>query len=130
MCLTSRRRISKKARHDIEVWKVVTTGWHAPLHRMFQYKKDNRCEEFEKVAPMSCRFACSWWFQIYQGFHSYNNKKDAESMAEWFNDKDQPRSMRVTCVVKAVIPKGSRYYKGMDNDYCSEYLSFPDYPNQ
>lgn len=128
MCLTSRRRISRKARHDIIVWKVVTNGWHAPLHYMFIYKKDNRCEEFQKVAPMSDRFACSWWFQIYQGFHSYDNKEDAEAMLNWFNDKE-PISNKVAHIVKAVIPKGSRYYRGMDNDYCSEYLSFPDYPN-
>lgn len=128
MCLTSRRRISRKARRDIIVWKVVTNGWHAPLHYMFIYKKDNRCEEFQKVAPMSDRFACSWWFQIYQGFHSYDSKEDAEAMLNWFNDKE-PIGNKVAHIVKAVIPKGSRYYRGMDNDYCSEYLSFPDYPN-
>ena len=128
MCLTSRRRISRKAKRDITVWKVVVNGWHAPLHYMFVYKKDNRCEEFQKVAPMSNRFACSWWFQIYQGFHSYDNKEDAEAMLNWFNDKELFRN-NVAHIVKAVIPKGSRYYRGMDNDYCSEYLSFPDYPN-
>lgn len=128
MCLTSRRRISRKARRDIIVWKVVTNGWHAPLHYMFIYKKDNRCEEFQKVAPMSDRFACSWWFQIYHGFHSYDSKEDAEAMLNWFNGKE-PIGNKVAHIVKAVIPKGSRYYRGMDNDYCSEYLSFPDYPN-
>ena len=125
MCLTSRRRISRKARRDIEVWKVVLNYWHGPIFYPFVYKKDNKCEEFQKVAAMSSRFPWSWWFTVYEGFHSYDNKKDAEKLANWYGDDPTKEAH----VVRAIIPKGSRYYKGMDNDYCSEYLSFPDYPN-
>lgn len=133
MCLTSRHRISRKAARDIKAWKVVLNdrrgdSWRAPFYPMFAYKKDNRCDEFLNAAHWDERVAgYLWTFRINKGFHTYDNKKDAESTANWFNGKDRPRKL-VANVVEAVIPKGSRYYQGMDNDYCSEYLHFPSFP--
>lgn len=122
MCLYSRRRLSRKARHDIECWKAVTLNWTGPYHLFFKYRENNRCEDFEKIAPMRNRFPWSWWFSVCQGFHSFQTRKAAESaVGECSTIGGIP-----VRIVRAVIPKGSRYYKGMDDDYCSEYIHFPD----
>ena len=118
--------MSRKARHDIECWKAVTLGWTAPYHLFFRYKENNMCENFEKTIPMCNRFPCSWWFSVHHGFHSFQTQKAAES----YVGKDLTLGGIPVQIVRAIIPKGSRYYKGMDDDYCSEYIHFPDFKKQ
>lgn len=60
------------------------------------------------------------FFEVNEGFHSYLNLFDADPRSFiWNNFSDK------AIVVRCIIPKGSKFYKGISNkheNYCSESI--------
>lgn len=101
MCM---KRTSKCliARRDIPVWKVVKSLPNEPmLSPVYNYP----------VNLMGIRPALNE--RLNTGYHSYGNKKTARRLLAGFN-------LDGSYIIRMYIPKGSRYYRGVDENCCKE----------
>ena len=126
MCLVTKIKKVKIAKRDITVWKILNEDLSTIFQENFQYNKGELVKSsfsydhqdgHWKVFNNNIRKKLNdkyprWSFKhkgmmcIARGLHSVLTKKDAirysnEGLSKFFNAK----------VFKAVIPKGSEYYK-------------------
>lgn len=101
MCLCVKENTWRKiATHDIEVWKVLKND-NRSIVQGFQYKPNTLFRLRKKLNPEDSQ-------GIYEGFHAYTNKAEAETMVggDWK-------------LVTFTIPKGAVYFLGI----CDEIVS-------
>ena len=149
MCLFSRKQEPKIADKDIPVYKCLSISNLAPYVPTYEYHKgmnyakrptrditmkfqwndeDRTVMEDGKVAYV---FDDGW-------LHSLRPIDTPQAMLDWMRT-----AMRFTFsrnvakeikLVKMYIPKGTKYYEGLDEDYCSECLEWregaSEYPEE
>lgn len=119
MCLFKTHDEPKIAQDDIEVWKVLTDKGLSPYLDYPYHPGMNKPLE-HSVIPITQEEINE---EINGGYlHAYRNKEKAEFHATMFN-----RIFGVIgyVVQRMLIPKGTAYYEGNDEDICSEHLYWP-----
>ena len=115
MCLISYNTDPSTARIDIGCYKIYkrsSNGWTS-LYKDYPMTDIDKLDTTELQRPGD--------FYIEKGFHSFAYLSDAEYVAERFSKMHKCE----TCIVKCIIPKGSRYYVGkysLNISYCSELI--------
>ena len=119
MCLEIRRKNIKIAKKDIVCYKVlvnrgdgyVTPYQFFPMPLGYTYKNSD--------TPKIIWDRGKGW--VHQGFfHTYIKLYDAKNDADWQYENCEEDDV---IVVKAVIPKGSHYLSGVNNDGEKSYAS-------
>lgn len=123
MCLYTQMKEPGVAGYDITVYKVLEirrNRLYAPIHAGYKYQlnKLKKARRFDRTEPLGESYLI-----VKYGFHTYGDRKTAETFA---------RNMKTThgneyCAVECVIPKGTRYYKAFGHggefmEYCSEQI--------
>lgn len=111
------------AENDIEVYKIVKIKhckWYAPF-RNIPYESNKLSSELETPKKKKYGDNESDFHTINIGLHSYAYKMDAIHSLQWFI----PEKYSAMIVVKAIIPKKSRYYRStIPNEiYVSDHLN-------
>lgn len=97
------------AKEDITVYKVIFKD-NSSQYRYFQYKPNTTYRLRKKLKIINVKF-------IYEGFHSYIDKKNNKHMVVGNSHK----------IVKFVIPKGAKYYiNKMNGEYVSTSIRTGD----
>lgn len=136
MCLYTQDTKPLRADRDITCYKIVNLHYDdAPNPEPFRSKFFNFRYGLGKTYKLNGRLgACIskrvtengvLIFEVNKGFHSYKDYKHAIEeyrlselvFSQFFSDKEY-----VHIMLECVIPKGSLYYKGEDNDLCSNAL--------
>lgn len=126
MCLISFEREPVVAQEDIVVYKVVrlteNSEFLAPICRNIRY----RIGASYKEKHFDCtRSRCELPYKIVEhGYHTFGKEDDALEYASALTEAYCVDH----CVLKCVIPKGTRYYSGKHNRHavhchCSEVLT-------
>lgn len=119
MCLIVDKRNALVAEKDIICYKVyMYSGLEGEYKSPFQLY---RIKKFNKVIHVPKFLDPIKGNEVYLGFHTFCNKEDAICFAECCCSYT---------VFKCIIPKGSKYYKGVSDSileqsipgYCSESL--------
>jgi len=128
MCLFKTHDEPRIAQNDIEVWKVLTPKGLSPFQG-YQYHPGMNKPSCPKVKPVPAE-----QLTIDGGYlHAFRKREKAE-------DYIKPMSFRTVNGVAAItwesfeeyvvqrmlIPKGSVYYEGDDDDICAERLYWPE----
>lgn len=113
MCLTIPDNITRPfiAKRDIKVYKILTINilneWHSPFMLKEYIPWETYTSDLEIVRTG----------RVEDGLHSIVSLKEAIELA---NDMRPYRYGEFIIIVEAIIPKGSRYYKGtFDKHYSS-----------
>ncbi len=113
MCLLSINRVPSIAREDMYVFKVVNEvreRYYTPY--IF---KEVPANGKLKAEGRIMRRRASIFYAIDGGMiHSYLTREAAKSIC-WRSDRRK--------VFEAIIPKGTKYYMGMNSDICSKELN-------
>ena len=120
MCLYTYQRKAKLALKDIVVYKVLSKELIPPVMYRYQYILDTI-----HVSGMSHTFAFKDYdkrpvFSVEEGLHSFRNKFAARTLCKNLNEY-RCRRYRYY-IYKAIIPMGSYYYIGDDDDIVSDRL--------
>ena len=118
MCLIVSKSIQIAA-EDIVCYKAVTKDLHSPCYG-FEY-------QIEKLTPKVVMQELGG--RVTTGYHTYKNKEDIDLRVLWNakNNLETPY-MRASIILECIIPKGTAYYEGYNNDfrtspgYCSNQL--------
>ena len=129
MCLIKTHKEPRIARDDIEVWKVLTPKGLSPFQG-YQYHPGMNKPACAKTVPVPAEQQ-----EINGGYlHAFRSKEKAEGYTQlrsfkrvvntgvtitWENFEDY-------VVQRMLIPKGSVYYEGEDDDICSSALYWPE----
>ena len=116
MCLFKTHNEPKIAQNDIEVWKVLTPIGLSPFQN-HQYHPGMNKPACAKTVPVPVEQK-----YINGGYlHAYISREKAEDhtvlLREIFEDY---------MVQRMLIPKGSIYYEGTNDDICAERLYWPE----
>lgn len=130
---------------DIVCYKVLSVDeekgvkkYNAPYYK-YTYEKNVVYNEpmFERTRVIFSQSMSEWerrgWLLVDYGFHSFVNLKLAEYECAWWRTRTV-NADRKFCIVKCIIPKGSKYYRGffvetVDGDqlcYCSESIKITE----
>lgn len=120
MCLYTYQRKAKLALKDIVVYKVLSEGLTSPIMYWHKYILDTI-----HVSDMNHTCIFKWdderlLFSVEKGLHSFRNIFAARRLC-----KSETKYNNRHCkfyVYKAIIPAGSYYYIGKDNDIVSDRL--------
>lgn len=120
MCLYTYQRKPKLALKDIVVYKVLNKELKSPIMYWYKYILDTI-----HVSGMSHTFVFNCYdgrplFSVEKGLHSFRNKSAAHTLCKNLNEY-RGRRYRFY-IYKAIIPMGSYYYVGDDNDIVSDRL--------
>jgi hypothetical protein len=121
MCLITKKKFRSRvealaykptiAKKDIKVYKVLWKHSHGSSYRGFKYEKGN--EYYQTGKPFTKTYSrFSKKLIISRGLHAWITKEDAI--------RRHNRSLHV--IVEMVIPKGSMYYLGDNDDIVSNRL--------
>ena len=118
MCLYKTHEEPRIAQDDIEVWKVLTYEGLSP-YQNYPYHPGMNKPTLQSVVPVPVEQS-----QITVGYlHAYRNKEKAELYATKFN---YIFDVIDYAVQRMLIPKGTAYYEGDDDDICSKCLYWPE----
>lgn len=127
MCLFKTHNEPRIAQNDIEVWKVLTPKGLSP-YQGYQYHPGMNKPACAKTIPVPVEQP-----QIDGGYlHAFRDKEKAEryTQAQSFNTHNgfsvSWRCFEEYVVQRMLIPKGSIYYEGNDDDICAERLYWPE----
>lgn len=137
MCLWSKKEVSMEADHDIKVYKVFAFAkkrnlYYSPVfeheYKDFQTGQIYIDKKFDFDSP---KYHCPFkdftckngeLYEINKGLHSFGQKEDAINFQNWL---DVYYSMD-TVIAECIIPKGTAYYAGFDDNnkitFCSQTL--------
>lgn len=124
-------------------WKKDKGVFHAPYFNNFIYQLNQlyTCESFLKDASDLTYRHGNWigagYCLVEYGFHSFVTLNAAKYELSWWKEREKEShcySGYEFCILKCVIPAGTRYYRGLygalctenENDsgsYCSEKIS-------
>lgn len=126
MCLSNVKQTEPSlAGKDIICWKEIVKddGFYSG------YRSPYECAEilFNTILSTNLGDKKGWTGNsVFEGFHTFKTRKLArDSWNNWKKDENN------NTVVRAIIPKGSRYWEGMYDDkacYCSERIIY-ELPN-
>lgn len=134
MCLWKSHNEPKIAQNDIEVWKVLAPNGLSPYYGYQYYPgKMNRPIGTETV-PVTVEQQ-----SINGGYlHAYTTREKADDLCrklrlyervQLLGDTSNPHGhfkLIEGMVQRMIIPKGSVYYEGVDDDICAECLYWPE----
>lgn len=132
MCLRKKHDEPRIARDDIEVWKVLTPKGLSPFQG-YQYHPGMNKPSGPKTVPVPAEQR-----EINGGYlHAFRDREKAEGYTRlqsyqkvvnlYGGQSAAARYIFEEYVVRRmVIPKGSVYYEGMDDDICAERLYWPE----
>ena len=122
MCLYKTHDEPKVAQSNIEVWKVLTPKGLSPFQG-YQYHPGMNKPSVLKIKPVPVEQQ-----EINGGYlHAFRNKEKAEGYTKLQLYKNAQYYIYEEYVVqRMLIPKGSEYYEGMDDDICAERLYWPE----
>lgn len=131
MCLIKTHNEPRIAQNDIEVWKVLTPKGLSPFQG-YQYHPGMNKPSCPKTIPVPHEQP-----QIDGGYlHAFRNREKAEgyTMVQLYHDVLSQSGRTATVqrifeeyvVQRMLIPKGSIYYEGADDDICAERLYWPE----
>ena len=130
MCLIKTHNEPRIAQNDIEVWKVLTPKGLSPFQG-YQYHPGMNKPACAKTIPVPVEQP-----QIGGGYlHAFRNKEKAEGYTKLQSFKRIAtvsgttvswESFEEYVVQRMLIPKGSVYYEGADDDICAERLYWPE----
>lgn len=131
MCLIKTHNEPRIAQNDIEVWKVLTPKGLSPFQG-YQYHPGMNKPACAKTIPVPVEQP-----QIDGGYlHAFRNREKAEgyTMVQLYHDVLSQSGRTATVqrifeeyvVQRMLIPKGSIYYEGADDDICAERLYWPE----
>lgn len=117
MCLTSETEIPIVSTEDIKCYKVLVhkNGELISPYREYKYTpnetiKDTLSESVIRVFGV---------VMIESGyFHSYSNINEAKDLVSYLLRKWRIKAL----IYNAIIPKGTKYFKGQSNDLCSKSI--------
>ena len=127
MCLRKTHDEPRIAQDDIEVWKMLTSEGLSPFQNYPYHPGMNKPFE-QKTMPIPVEQQT-----IEDGYlHAYRNKGTAEVVASvlsgslvtgiYFNMENAIQHV----TQRMLIPKGTVYYEGDDDDICAECLYWPE----
>ena len=131
MCLIKTHKEPRIARDDIEVWKVLTPKGLSPFQG-YQYHPGMNKPACAKTVPVPAEQQ-----EINGGYlHAFRSKEKAE----WYTQLQSYQKIVnlyggrpvVQCIFeeyvvqRMLIPKGTVYYEGADDDICAERLYWPE----
>lgn len=130
MCLRKTHNEPKIAQNDIEVWKVLTDKGQSP-YLDYQYRPGMNRPACAKTMPVPVEQE-----YITGGYlHAYTSREKAEERKR-LRMYEVVHKVGGDCFLSAyfeegvvqrmLIPKGSLYYEGDDDDICSERLYWPE----
>ena len=129
MCLIKTHNEPRIAQNDIEVWKVLTPKGLSPFQG-YQYHPGMNKPACAKTIPVPVEQP-----QIGGGYlHAVRNKEKAEGKVQSYQKIVNLYGGRPVAqcifeeyvVQRMLIPKGSVYYEGADDDICAERLYWPE----
>ena len=131
MCLIKTHKEPRIAQNDIEVWKVLTPKGLSPFQG-YQYHPGMNKPACAKTGPVPAEQQ-----EINGGYlHAFRSKEKAEGytqlqsyqkIVKLYGGRPVVQCIFEEYVVRRmVIPKGSVYYEGMDDDICAERLYWPE----
>lgn len=101
----------KIATKDIEVYKMLTSLGNGILVSPFQEARYQIGVEKRADMLNIYKEGSSEHFRVEEGLHSYSSLRTARERRCWH-----------TNIYKAIIPKGSEYFIGLDNEVVSKHL--------
>ena len=129
MCLIKTHNEPRIAKNDIEVWKVLTPKGLSPFQG-YQYHPGMNKPACAKTLPVPREQP-----QINGGYlHAFRSKEKAEGYTQLqsyqinlYGGRASVQKIYEEYVVqRMLIPKGSVYYEGNDDDICAERLYWPE----
>ena len=126
MCLRKTHDEPRIAQDDIEVWKVLTIEGLSPFHDYPYHSGVNKPFE-QKTMSMPVEQQT-----IEDGYlHACKHKEKAEALASvlsggWARGYFIMENAIQHVVQRMLIPKGTAYYEGDDDDICAECLYWPE----
>ena len=128
MCLFKIHSEPKISQSDIEVWKILTDEGLSPFQNYPYHHGMNKPAEQKTIpVPVEQRYVIEGGY-----LHAYINKKRAEAHALlmsgglvtgcYFNLENAIPHV----VQRMIIPKGTAYYEGYEEDICAECLYWPE----
>lgn len=118
MCLRKKHDEPRIARDDIEVWKVLTPKGLSPFQG-YQYHPGMNKPAGVKAVSAKQQYIDGGYLHAFRDrekAHEYTRKEGTFVRVD-FEDY---------VVRRMLIPKGSVYYEGMDDDICAERLYWPE----
>ena len=131
MCLIKTHKEPRIAQNDIEVWKVLTPKGLSPFQG-YQYHPGMNKPACAKTGPVPAEQQ-----EINGGYlHAFRSKEKAEGytqlqsyqkIVKLYGGRPVVQCIFEEYVVRRMlIPKGSVYYEGVDDDICAERLYWPE----
>lgn len=130
MCLLKTHNEPRIAENDIEVWKVLTRKGLSP-YQGYPYHPGMNKPSGAKIIPVPVEQQ-----HIYDGYlHAYTSREKAEGYTILHSYQKLVNFVSGTVVwadeekyvvQRMLIPKGSVYYEGADDDICAEQLYWPE----
>lgn len=122
MCLFKTHDEPRIAQNDIEVWKVLTPKGLSPFQG-YQYHPGMNKPAVLKVKPVPVTQQ-----EISGGYlHAFRSKEKAEGYTKLQSYKNvQYYIYEEHAVQRMIIPKGTIYYEGANDDICAERLYWPE----
>lgn len=131
MCLFKTHDEPRIAQNDIEVWKVLTPKGLSPFQG-YQYHPGMNKPACAKTIPVPVEQQ-----EINGGYlHAFRNREKAEGYTKVQSYQKIVNlyggGPAVQCIFeeyvvqRMLIPKGSVYYEGNDDDICAERLYWPE----
>ena len=120
MCLYTKQIKPKVAEKDIVVYKVLDHNMGSPYYGLLYPLNEKRTSILK-------RYDWKWeekGYKIYdveEGLHAFTKRLAAYVKQYYLNQPDR-NNLATYSVYKAIIPKGSKYYIGLDNDIASDAL--------
>lgn len=131
MCLYKTHDKPKIAQNDIEVWKVLTPKGLSPFQG-YQYHPGMNKPAVLKTKPVPVTQQ-----EIDSGYlHAFRSKEKAEGYTQFQSHQHVlspsgrtaavQRMFEEYVVQRMLIPKGTIYYEGANDDICAERLYWPE----
>jgi hypothetical protein len=125
MCLYKTHDEPRIAQSNIEVWKVLTPKGLSPFQG-YQYHQGMNKPSVLKIKPVPAEQQ-----EIDSGYlHAFRNKEKAEGytklQANVSGVSVSGEIFEEYVVQRMLIPKGTIYYEGANDDICAERLYWPE----
>lgn len=120
MCLYTKQILPKVAKKDIVVYKVLDHNMFSPyygLSYLLNRKITSKLMRYDHVWNPSTQI-----FIVEEGLHAYTKRRVAYVKQHYLNKVDGEDFLTTYSVYKAIIPKGSKYYIGLNGDIASDAL--------
>ena len=119
MCLYSKRKTPLVAKRDIKVYKMFYDYGGDNLQTPFLFREMKVGKRYKDTQTIHKQTYNG--YKVIQGgmFHAFKYASDAEYSAKYLSGKNV---LLKVVVVECIIPKGAKYYNGIDADIASKEL--------